>query len=102
MPIYEYVCDSCEHQFELLQRVGAPPPEACPECGARQVRKLISMTNFVLRGSGWYRDHYGLKSSSPSASSASSKQSSSPAVAPKAESTTSASSSGGKTAMAAK
>lgn len=66
MPIYEYACDACEHCFELIQRVGAAPPDACPECGGSGVRKLVSSTSFVLKGSGWYRDGYGLqKSSSP-------------------------------------
>ncbi len=61
MPIYEYACQACEHEFELLQPMRAPPPQACPACGAGQVRKRVSATSFVLKGSGWYRDHYGLK-----------------------------------------
>ncbi len=61
MPIYEYACEACDTRFELLQPVGAPPPDACPECGASSVHRLVSVTSFVLKGSGWYRDHYGLK-----------------------------------------
>ena len=61
MPIYEYRCDTCEHCFEMLQRVGADAPEACPSCGAAHVRKLVSSTSFVLKGSGWYKDGYGLQ-----------------------------------------
>ncbi len=84
MPIYEYTCNACGHEFELLQHIGDLPPEICPECGEQQVRKLISMTSFVLKGSGWYRDHYGLKrsaSSSTSSSTGSTSKSSSTAAA---------------------
>lgn len=63
MPIYEYACPTCGSQFEKMVRVDAPVP-ACPECGGSEARKLISASSFVLKGSGWYRDHYGLKSSS--------------------------------------
>jgi putative FmdB family regulatory protein len=60
MPIYEYACEACDHQFELIQRVGAPVPESCPSCGEPHVRKLVSSSSFVLKGSGWYKDGYGL------------------------------------------
>ncbi len=61
MPIYEYRCESCSHEFEKIVKVGAEPPP-CPECG-EGVRKLVSAAAFSLKGSGWYRDHYGLKPS---------------------------------------
>jgi putative FmdB family regulatory protein len=41
MPIYEYVCMSCESHFEELVRNGEQP--ACPECGAADVRKQFSV-----------------------------------------------------------
>jgi putative FmdB family regulatory protein len=63
MPIYEYACSACEDRFEMLQPVGAAPPDACPVCGAPDVRRLVSVTSFVLKGSGWYRDGYGLNPS---------------------------------------
>lgn len=70
MPIYEYACGACGHTFEMLQPMGAAPPADCPDCGAHQVRKLVSATSFVLKGGGWYKDGYGLK---PNASSDSAK-----------------------------
>jgi len=66
MPIYEYCCDSCGHRFERLVRIGAEPPP-CPECEGA-VRKLVSQSGFILRGGGWYKDHYGLKKSESSES----------------------------------
>jgi putative FmdB family regulatory protein len=62
VPIYEYACPDCGHQFELMQKMSEPPATDCPECKAGHVKKLISRTSFVLQGGGWYSDHYGLKS----------------------------------------
>lgn len=67
MPIYEYRCPSCGADFEKLQKISAPKPE-CPECGFAEVTKKVSASAFVLKGSGWYKDHYGLKKSSGSSS----------------------------------
>lgn len=39
MPLYEYACKTCAHQFELLVRASEAP--ACPAChGASLERKL--------------------------------------------------------------
>ena len=59
MPIYEYLCNGCSHTFERLQSFDDKIP-SCPICGGK-VRRAISSPSFVLKGSGWYRDHYGLK-----------------------------------------
>ncbi|MCG8589908.1 MAG: zinc ribbon domain-containing protein [Proteobacteria bacterium] len=58
MPVYEYRCDKCEHEFEREQRITEDPVKTCPECRARKVRRLISQTSFVLKGGGWYNDLY--------------------------------------------
>jgi putative FmdB family regulatory protein len=62
MPIYEYECSTCGHRFEKLVRIGADAPP-CPECSASEARRLISASGFILKGGGWYKDHYGLKGS---------------------------------------
>jgi len=41
MPLYEYVCQTCHRQFELLVRASQEP--ACPECGSGQLTKLLSV-----------------------------------------------------------
>lgn len=66
MPIYEYRCPDCGHEFESMRRISDDPLKECPECGKQEVKKLISRTSFVLKGGGWYKDHYGLKSGSTS------------------------------------
>jgi len=42
MPIFEYKCQACSHQFEKIVRHGEKP-EACPECGAAQLEQLLSI-----------------------------------------------------------
>jgi putative FmdB family regulatory protein len=58
MPIYEYLCEKCGHEFEREQRITEDPVKTCPKCRARKVRRLISRTGFVLKGGGWYSDLY--------------------------------------------
>lgn len=58
MPIYEYLCEKCGHEFEREQRITEDPVKVCPSCRAKKVRRLISRTAFVLKGGGWYSDLY--------------------------------------------
>ncbi len=48
MPIYEYVCMSCESHFEELVGFTAEDPP-CPDCGVQNVRKQVSV--FAAHGS---------------------------------------------------
>ena len=42
MPIYEYVCTDCGHQFELLLLPSVEPTTECPECYSRTLERLVS------------------------------------------------------------
>jgi len=42
MPIYEYRCNDCEHEFATLEGVVACEETACPKCGSRNLKRLIS------------------------------------------------------------
>lgn len=42
MPIYEYQCRECNHQFESLMFSSEEPAPPCPECGGGDVKKLLS------------------------------------------------------------
>ena len=43
MPIFEYRCDDCTTEFEVLQRVSdADTPPQCPNCGAVDPKKRFS------------------------------------------------------------
>lgn len=43
MPIYEYECRGCGHQFEFLLLPSHPATPACPACGGRDLERVISM-----------------------------------------------------------
>jgi putative FmdB family regulatory protein len=64
MPVYEYICKACDHEFEREQRISDKPVKKCPSCGALKAKRLISRTSFVLKGGGWYSDLYASPSSS--------------------------------------
>ena len=57
MPVYEYECSGCRKVFEMQQRISDAPLRSCPECAA-EVKKLMSMSSFQLKGGGWYSDGY--------------------------------------------
>ena len=54
MPIYEYRCSACGHEFEILQKISDRPLTECPACGKSTLSKLVSAAGFQLKGSGWY------------------------------------------------
>lgn len=58
MPIYEYACRSCEHQFESIQKASEAPLRDCPECGEAALKKLLSAPVFRLKGKGWYETDF--------------------------------------------
>lgn len=58
MPIYEYACKACGHEFEREQRISEAPVRKCPACNKQQAKRLISRTSFLLKGGGWYSDLY--------------------------------------------
>ena len=60
MPIYEYKCNKCGKEFELFQGVTAPAAKSCKFCKG-PVRKMMSLSSFHLKGSGWYATDYGGK-----------------------------------------
>jgi putative FmdB family regulatory protein len=58
MPIYEYRCDNCAHEFETIQKLSEAPLETCPACSADALRKKISASGFRLKGGGWYETDF--------------------------------------------
>lgn len=58
MPYYEYEC-SKGHIEEVEQRIVADPLKTCPKKGCRcKTKRLISRTNFQLKGNGWFNNGY--------------------------------------------
>ncbi len=70
MPIYEYECESCGKVIEKWQKITESPLTTCESCGGK-LHKLISMSTFHLKGSGWYVTDYANKSSGSNSNSAS-------------------------------
>ena len=76
MPIYEYKCDACGHEFEEMLHfserdvpLNIPCPNRifdrnqepqCFDCDGK-VHLKMSLGSFHLKGSGWYKDGYGKK-----------------------------------------
>ena len=60
MPLYEYQCDACGREFELIRKFSDPPLEKCPHCGGT-VRKLFSSPAIQFKGSGFYITDYAKK-----------------------------------------
>jgi len=93
MPIYEYACAACGHQFEEWQKMSDAPVRTCPKCKKKKVERLISRTAFQLKGSGWYADLYSSSkpggkesaSESKSASDSSADSGSSPKESPSSD-----------------
>ncbi len=79
MPLYEYRCQQCGHQFEKIQSFSAPEEKECPVCKG-ELEKLISAPAFQFKGSGWYVNDYASKSSKAEAKAAESSGESKPAA----------------------
>ena len=62
MPLYEYRCKQCGHQFEKIQSFSAPDEKECPVCHG-EVERLISAPAIQFKGSGWYVNDYAAKKS---------------------------------------
>lgn len=42
MPIFEYACNACGHQFEFLQLPAATTAPSCPACQSPDLERLLS------------------------------------------------------------
>ena len=74
MPIYEYTCDDCKHNFEEFLSIpnrDKPTKESCPECGKKDsVRKGVSATTMGVDANvklpSWFTDKIqGMKKTTP-------------------------------------
>ena len=44
MPIYEFFCKDCRHEFKKLTKVDLADSISCPTCGRERVSRLLSVT----------------------------------------------------------
>ena len=93
MPMYEYQCRDCGHNFEARQKFSDNPLTECPNCGAPTgLFRVVQATGIVFKGSGFYvNDSRGSKDSvnGSAKKKTDGAADSTPAAAPSGESTTS-------------
>jgi len=66
MPTYEYVCEKCQHQFEVFQSMKDEPLTVCPKdrCpqkrwGKGKVRRMLGTgAGLLFKGNGFYITDY--------------------------------------------
>ena len=59
MPTYDYLCEACDHEFELFQTISEPIKRKCPECKKPKLRRLFGTgAAVVFKGSGFYQTDY--------------------------------------------
>lgn len=58
MPIYEYRCLKCGHQFEKFQKISDTAASKCEKCGDR-VTRVFHPVAIRFKGSGFYSTDYG-------------------------------------------
>lgn len=79
MPVYTYRCDSCGVQFEKHQSFHDQPLKTCPECRKKSVKRVITPTKIIFKGSGFYAtDHRSPSGSGSRESKAEKKEESKP------------------------
>jgi putative FmdB family regulatory protein len=55
VPTYEYRCENCDENFDVVQSFHDDPLQACPTCGS-PVRKVFGNVGIVFKGSGFYKN----------------------------------------------
>jgi putative FmdB family regulatory protein len=59
MPTYDYMCESCEYEFEQFQTITAKPLRTCPKCGRKGLKRLIGTgAGVIFKDSGFYQTDY--------------------------------------------
>ena len=63
MPIYNYSCKDCLAEFQKIVSIKERDKTdwCCPECGCVEITRIIGLSNFSLKGKGWYKDGYEKK-----------------------------------------
>ncbi len=99
MPTYQYECDACGHEFEVLQSMADKKFKKCPKCGKLRLHRLIGTgSGIIFRGTGFYETDYKRKGTPSSPRGAFGRKE----PAGKSEGSSSAEESAGKPAASAK
>jgi putative FmdB family regulatory protein len=71
VPTYQYACNDCGEQLEVVQKFTDDALTVCPSCQGN-LRKVFSAVGIVFKGSGFYRTDNRSSSGSSSAAASSS------------------------------
>jgi putative FmdB family regulatory protein len=74
MPVYTYRCENCGVQFERQQSFTDSPLKTCPECRKKALKKVITPTKVIFKGSGFYATDHKSPSGDTSGSKSSTKE----------------------------
>jgi putative FmdB family regulatory protein len=85
MPVYTYRCENCGIQFERQQSFQDAPLKTCPECRKKALKKVITPTKIIFKGSGFYANDHKSPSGSVSRSSKSESKKETPSTSDSAE-----------------
>ncbi len=85
MPIYEYACDACGKKTEIIQGMNERPLRACPHCGEKKLKKLMSVPAIQFKGSGFHITDYASADRTAGMKKSEGEKSESPVKADKAE-----------------
>lgn len=68
MPTYEYRCENCGNEIEVMQSMKDAPLTKCPKCDKDTLKKMVSGgAGLIFKGSGFYlTDYKNKKTSEPS------------------------------------
>ena len=92
MPTYQYLCNECGHEFEVVQSFSDEAISTCEKCQGA-VRKVYNSVGIVFKGSGFYKTDSRSSSNSKSDSTTSTSTNTTPAPTTSSTSTTSTTSS---------
>ncbi len=67
MPIFDFKCEACGCEKELLRKISDPILTECPECHKETFKKQVSAPSFQLTDPGWYVTDFKNKSKENSA-----------------------------------
>jgi putative FmdB family regulatory protein len=60
LPLYEYACLKCKRHTDKIENMNGPHLKKCPHCGGK-VESVITAPSIQFKGSGWYVNDYGPK-----------------------------------------
>jgi putative FmdB family regulatory protein len=69
LPLYEYRCLKCDRHTDKIEKMDGPHLKKCPHCGGK-VESVITAPAIQFKGSGWYVNDYGKKTSGGDSSKA--------------------------------